>query len=253
MFEIKLFIAVVMFFFFVHGVKGNLSSGEQSAFSNIVDGASNIVLGIATSVTYKEDTDSVKLARKKDWLYYEMRILPIRVLRGDIVSYSEAQKNGESVGLTVPFRDRSPYFDSGSPTVYFRPRVGLTYIIFLNEVKSGTCDLSDRRLGILPIHPATVKSEEQNIWKLLIETLKSVEIPKYLHDELFDCLFGLDVSETEKDELLQANYAYYINLLATVKEKLNDAEGRIKKGAVKGKSSQKKETVTSPLLELRSD
>lgn len=253
MFEIKLFVALGVLSFFVHGVRGNLSSGEQPAFSNIVDGASNIVLGIATSVTYKEDTDSVKLARKKDWLYYEMRMVPIRVLRGDVVSYSEAQQSGESVGITVPFRDRSPYFDSGSPKVYFRPHVGLTYVVFLNETKAGTCALSDRRLGILPIHPAIVGSEEQDIWKLLIETLKSVEIPKYLHDELFDCLFGLDISETEEDELLQANYAYYINLLTTVKEKLNDAEGRIKKGAVKGKSSQQEETVTSPLLELRSD
>lgn len=202
------------------GQPSGTPSSQVSTFVNMSTSATDVVVGVVASVSYNEDIDAAVLGRERDTLGYKIRVLPGRVLRGTILPYGKRKDKAESGAITVYYRDRTPFSYSGSIKVLFRPEVGLTYLLYLTPRKeTDAFDLADSSLGILPILPLLGQAEKKDEWGLLLGTLESGDMPRYIHDTMFDMLIhSREISEEMKIQLRDANKKYYKQLLFSIQQ-----------------------------------
>lgn len=227
---------------------GRLSGGPPK-FTSITNEASDIVIGLVSSVTYTEEQSSLSLFRERDWLHYEMKILPIRVLRGDMTVFNKDKPETDQE-ITVPFLGGSPFGSVGSPHVHFHPVAGLIYIVFLNKTDAGAYELSNVSYGFLPIYYGLIEGSDPDIWKLLIETVRYEEMPMYLHDQLFKVLNDLSLDKEQREQLLDVRIEYLTNYTVLCAEKLDATKKERVKQKNVAPAPDKIESSRDMLLEL---
>lgn len=183
--------------------------------------ATDIVLGLVVGIEYNEDVDATVAAMRQNRLRYKMRVLPIRVIRGTIVPYVPKEDNIHEVGITVQYYDRSLGVSGAPPgKVLIPPQPSFLCLLFLKHKKADLYELSEHRLGALPMSKKVSRAEEKDPWAMIVMTLGDPEVPKYVHDEIFTYLVDQGIQEKKEGELREAHQHYYENLLASVREEL---------------------------------
>lgn len=213
-----------------YGGLGSPESNKEGNFTNLIAEASDIFIGVATSITYFEEDRPINYINKRDWLSYKISFLPVKILKGKICPFSIADvATSEKQEITVLYRDGSPFFSWDSPTLCHTPIPGLSYIVFLKTSTSNSFELCSIRNGVLPVDPMLVKQNPSDVWQWLILTVKSQNMPLGLHDTVVNALLSYDQDKGSLRELLDAHVEFLIHYKDSCTKRLenarNDAKG----------------------------
>ncbi len=210
---------------------------QGSLIKRLSTDATDVVLGAIVAVEYNEDVDPTLLIQKRNHLRYKMRVVPLRVFHGDMVPVRKAREKRkmDELAITVQYHTNAPIFSRAG---YFRkqsivdPSLRFLCLLFLKHKEADLYELSDSYLGALPISPDLWKEKEKGgkkPWSLIVATLSDPDLPRYIHDRIFEYLAGKysgaarhKLSEERKKELREAHRKYYEALAASSKKKAEE-------------------------------
>jgi len=232
-FPIALFITLLsMACFAFLGSDDELEKEELFPFEKIVAESEHIIIGSIEVLDYDElETPGTleSIQEKPGLKKYVMKVLPIESLKGGIVEGKSPSKKQYLITINVQgfpssyllLKQRREFKEMP----YFDILPGGMYVFTLKHRNENVYDLVDNRFSVIPIAFTVLKKKNrENIWDIMLLTLKEYRYALWQHDKLYSFLANSDITKAKKETIKQIHKEYYKEKISELKADLEHEE-----------------------------